>query len=289
MVKILKEEIKNKLPQWYKDESKYGLILTDDIDSLMGTAILKSKKNWDIEQVMLFKANKNDDVSKDYLGVVENATHEAIGVDFAMVNGKCFDNHLTKFNSTDVHNTESINLNHIYNINRNNYTSKYNLSTVLLLWSLYDLPKEDLSDELMMVLLAIDSSYYSYYHGFQRQNYKWLVEMLDLPEFYECQKRHKEHEFLDIQRKYGLKKKITCSKGYLATEIDIDEINELLAWECDVQLELPTNRFYRKAVFKDVELDIKGCPDSIYAICDNPFSYALTRKNKVKYSERIEC
>ena len=189
MVERLKDELKQKLPQWYKDtKSKYSLILTDDLDSLFSCAILKAKMNWDIEQVMLFNAKKNSEISVDWHGLAENATHEAIGVDFARVNGKCFDKHVTLFNSDDTYNNEAINLNHICGINRNAYTKKYNLSTALLLWSLYDLPKDNLPDELMMLLLCIDSSFYSFYHGFQRQNHRWLVDELDLPEFYECQK-----------------------------------------------------------------------------------------------------
>ena len=89
MVTNLKDELKQKLPQWYKDrENQYGLILTDDIDSLLSCAILKAKMNWDIEQVMLFNAKQNSEISVDWHGVADNATHEAIGVDFARVDGK---------------------------------------------------------------------------------------------------------------------------------------------------------------------------------------------------------
>ena len=159
MVERLKDELKQKLPQWYKDtKSKYSLILTDDLDSLFGCAILKAQMNWDIKEVMLFNARHNSEISVDWHGVADNATHEAI------------------------------NLNHICGINRNIYGQKYNSSTVLLLWSLYDLPKENLPDELMMLLLTIDSTYYSFFHNnkqFQRQNHEWLVNRLFLPQFYE--------------------------------------------------------------------------------------------------------
>ena len=246
--------------------------------------------NWDIEQVMLFNAKQNSEISVDWHGVAENATHEAIGVDFARVNGKCFDNHVCIFNSNDTYNNEAINLNHLYGINRNCYTRKYNSSTVLLLWSLYDLQKENLPEEVMMLLLTIDSTYYSFFRGFQRQNYKWLVEELDLPEFYECQTRHKEYEFQEIAKKYRVKEKIYVRKGYLKTEIDTESINELLFWytnEMDIDLELPKCRFYLKDSYKDVTVNIQGNPQSIYDICKDPYCYAITRKNVVKYSERI--
>lgn len=267
---------------WIDSTDKYGLILTDDLDSLLGCAILKQIKNWNIESIMLFNPKK--DLKMDYYGTIENVTNEQIGVDFAKCKGKCFDNHLTMFSYDDVPNPESINLNNLCGIHRGIYTQKYNLSTVLLLWSLYDLPKTDLSDELMMLLLAIDSSYYSYFHGFHQQNKHWLVDVLDLPEFYECQQRHTENEFENISKKYALKAKITSKGGILSTNLDIEGINELLAWYCDVQLELPTVKFYRKATFKDVDFRFNGSPRSISAITDEPFCYALVRKSEVKYS-----
>ena len=244
--------------------------------------------NWDIEQVMLFNAKKNSEISVDWHGIADNATHEAIGVDFAKVSGKCFDNHLCMFSSDDTYNNEAINLNHIYGINRNSYTKKYNLSTALLLWSLYDLPKDNLPDELMMLLLCIDSSYYSYYHGFQRQNYRWIVDELDLPEFYECQKRHTEYDFIKIAKKYGVKEKIYIKDHHLHTDIDIDGINDLLLWDTPCWIELPSDKFYTKDFYKDITVNITDNPQNIYDICDDPYCYALTRKNQIKYSERID-
>ncbi len=162
----MKKQIKRRLPQWYKSNEDYGLILTDDLDSLLGCAIIQSvKPNWKIEQAMIFKGNKKryeqgkDSVLKDYLGITSNATHECIGVDLALQQGKCFDNHLYRISGADKINQESINLNNVFGITKQSYYKKYCSSTVLLLWSLYDLPKENLSEELMMVLLAIDGTY----------------------------------------------------------------------------------------------------------------------------------
>ena len=292
MVERLKDELKQKLPQWYKDtENKYGLILTDDIDSLLGCAILKAKMNWNIQEVMLFNAKHNSEISIDWHGVADNATHEAIGVDFAKVNGKCFDNHVTLFNSDDTYNNEAINLNHIYGVNRNIYGQKYNSSTALLLWSLYDLPKENLPEELMMLLLTIDSTYYSFFHNnkqFQKQNRRWLVQELDLPQFYECQTQHKQYEFKEIAKKYGVKEKIYVKDYHLHTNIDIDGINDLLLWDTPCWIELPSDKFYTKDFYRDITVDIKNNPNCISDICDDPYCYALTRKNQIKYSTRID-
>lgn len=171
VVNRMKEIYREKLlkgNEWIDSTDEYGLILTDDLDSALSCAILKSVKGWSIEQAYIFKANKPIVKSKDaqlydYLGTIENATHESIGVDLALTAGKCFDNHLTQFSYGEKINPESINLNRVQNIYRQNYSKKYNLSTVVLLWSLYNLQKEGLSDELMMLLIAIDGSYEGFF------------------------------------------------------------------------------------------------------------------------------
>ena len=284
--------------EWIDSTNEYGLILTDDLDSLLSCAILKYVKGWNIEQTYIFKANKPIAKSKDsqlydYLGTIKDATHEAIGVDLALTTGKCFDNHLTQFSYDEKINPESINLNRIQNIYRQNYSKKYNLSTVLLLWSLYDLPKENLTDELVMLLIAIDGSYEGFFTDARWVGIQefWIRDVLDLPKFLECERRHTYKEFKEVREKYNIQRghgKITLSRGHLITDIDLNEVNETLAWETDIQVELPEDKFYRKAVFKDNIAGIKGYPSSIKTICDNPFSYALTGKWAVNYSERIE-
>lgn len=297
MKEIYREKLLNG-NEWIDSTDEYGLILTDDLDSLLSCAILKYVKGWSIEQAYIFKANKPIVKSKDaqlydYLGTIKDATHESIGVDLALTAGKCFDNHLTQFSYGEKINPESINLNRVQNIYRQSYSKKYNLSTVLLLWSLYDLPKEGLSDELMMLLIAIDGSYEGFFtdarwvgiHEF------WIRDVLDLPEFLECERRHTYREFKAIREKYNIHKghgKITLSHGLLVTDIDLEAVNDTLGWETDIQVELPAYKFYKKAVFKDNIAKIEGYPSSVKTICDNPFSYALTGKYAVNYSERIE-
>lgn len=296
----MKEEYRNKIEKensWIDSKDEYGLILTDDLDSLLGCAILKQIKGWNIEQVMLFKASPNKQY--DYLGRTENNIHEVIGVDLALTHGKCFDNHLTAFSYGQKPNPEAVNLNNLCNICRNSYTHKYNTSTVMLLWSLYDLPKENLSDEMMMLLLSIDGTqdaYYLYQGKFRATLRKWLVDVLDMPQFYDCFERHTYSEFTDIRKKYMFDPKntghgkIVMEQGLLDTAIDIDAINDLFAWECDVQIELPKEKFYRKAVFKDMIKDIRTqYPQRIESITDKEvYSYALTKKGLVNYSEKID-
>ena len=254
----------NNVPTWYKDtENKYHTILTDDIDSLLSCTILKEVMGWEIKEVFLLRqvANYSDipiDVSAD----------------------------------KDYKNEESINPNLMEDVTKKNYTEKYAGSTVLLLWSLYGLSK-DMTDEAMMLLLTIDSSFLGYYDDRYRPYIKhYLVDVLDLPEFYNCIERHTQEDFRRIRNKYHLSGKIRLENGYLKTNIDIDKINDVLLWETAevFEIELPKEEFFVDKFFMSEIEDIYG----LYAECDRDiikkeqYCHALTRTNTVNYSIEIK-
>lgn len=282
----MKAEYKEKLPQWYTSEEQFDLILTDDIDSLLSCAILQKVKGWNIEYVMLFKVDKNKNY--DYMGKTSNATKEVVGVDLALHKGKCFDNHLSKLGEFDPVNKECINPNLLGNISRENYFKKYNLSTVLLLWGLYDLPIPE-SEEGKMILLTIDSSYYSHFSRYKNDremNRFYMCDVLGLNELYECQLRHKQYEFKDIEKKYKLKNKITASKGTLSTDIDLLGINHEIM-DTKISCELPNVKFKKHKIFRDVQMNISYKTTKLTDIVENPYSVALTGKDFLCYSEEI--
>lgn len=282
----MKAEYKNKLPKWYNDNKQYDLILTDDIDSLMSCAILKFLKNWSIENVMLFKADTNKSI--DYLGKTSDATNETVGVDFALQNGKCFDNHVSRISKLDPINSECVNLNVIRDITRENYFKKYNLSTVLLLWSLFDLPIPE-SEEGKMILLTIDSSYYSYFSKkqYQDMNRYYMCDIMGLDELYECQGRHTQAEFKEIEKKFKLKEKIVAKNGYLDTNIDLLAINNEIGWDTGVWCSLPKKKFTLHKKFYDKQVSINN-NTTLSEITKNPYSVALTGRDFICYSEEIK-
>ena len=285
----------NNVPTWYKDtENKYHTILTDDIDSLLSCTILKEVMGWEIKEVFLLRQVANySDIPIDVSAKTKNATvTEEIGVDFAKYQGKCFDNHITRFSDKDYKNEESINPNLMEDVTKKNYTEKYAGSTVLLLWSLYGLSK-DMTDEAMMLLLTIDSSFLGYYDDRYRPYIKhYLVDVLDLPEFYNCIERHTQEDFRRIRNKYHLSGKIRLENGYLKTNIDIDKINDVLLWETAevFEIELPKEEFFVDKFFMSEIEDIYG----LYAECDRDiikkeqYCHALTRTNTVNYSIEIK-
>ena len=287
----MKAEYKQKLPQWYTSKVNHDLIITDDIDSLMSCAILQKVNGWEIKYCMLFKADT--DKNFDFMGKTSDATNEVVGVDLALQqNQKCFDNHLSRCVNTDPVNENCINPNMFSNISRGNYFKKYNLSTVLLVWSIYDIPLPK-SEEGKMILLTIDSSYYSHFSKYQNDrdmNKHYMCDVLGLEELYECQLRHTKREFEAIERKYKLKEKIKSVKGVLHTDIDLIAINLEVGLDTDIWCELPTVRFRLFKKFRDIQSQLY--PNTIYStkladISKNPFSVALTGQNYICYSQEI--
>lgn len=272
----MKAEYLTIIPEWYKDTKKYDLILSDDIDSLLSCTVINQAKNWNIEYFYNFES----------MNTTKNGINEKVGVDIALCNGKTFDNHVVMFHIGDKVNPESINPNIINKSRRCNYSTKYCGSTLLLVWSLYNrpLPKSEVGK---MILLAIDSTYKGFYSGnpaFEKANKYYLCDMLGLDELYECQKRHKTSEFIDLFKKFDLNSKITISdKGILSTNLRLDEISE----EIELELQLPTDTFYKCSEYSNNKVDLSHNSRHYLRTNDiivEPFSLALTFNDTVKYS-----
>lgn len=280
---MIRKDILEKIPEWYKNECQYDLCLTDDIDSLLSCTLLNHLKGWNIEQVMLFKHLKKYDILYDILGVTENNTKEVVSCDYARMQGKTFDNHVSRFSEKDYYNKECINPNlFAHSVTSRNYYEKYAGSTVLVIYALYDLTLE-IEEELMMILLAIDSTYKGYYDlRYQKWCKYYINDALGLDKFYECITRNKQEDFEQIARKYRLTDKITFNNGFLETSIDIDGINSILMRNLGFKIELP------KYKFVEVEKYIDTCNSYIpLNINEKIHSMALTRKNTVNFSKKV--
>lgn len=254
--------------------------MSNDLDSLFSCEILKQVKGWQPTYFNYdFKAS----------GVTEDTTgQETIGVDLSLCHGKTFDNHVVMMNEHDYYNVDSANFNIIDEISRENYFSKYCGSTLLMIWSLYNipLPKET---EAKMILLCIDSTFKGFYSPYplpQIANKKYLVDYMEFPELYEVLQQHKQYEFSQLISKYNLSGKIKLHKGYLSTDIDLEGLRELF----DLPFLLPKKPFYKKEEYIS---KIQQLPKGNYSldkddISDNMYSVALTKRDFINYSERVE-
>ena len=274
-IMLMKKNYLEQIPKWYMGDTQFDLILSDDIDSLSSCAVISQAKDWNIEYFYNFNG----------MGTTKNGTNEKVGVDIALCNGKTFDNHVVIFHTDDEFNQESINPNIINKSRRSNYSTKYCGSTLLLVWSLYNMPIPE-SEDGKMILLAIDSTYKGFYSGnstFEKANRHYLCDVLGLDELYECQLRHKRYEFEDIEKKYNIKSKIISDVGILSTNLKLDEISK----QIELKLELPTDKFYKYGEYSNIEKQLDYSSRYHLKVDDvilEPFSLALTKNDKVKYS-----
>lgn len=269
----MKQDFKNKFPQWVFEEADFTVCMSDDIDSLAGATILKKIKGWEVEHFYDFH-NLSSTNKKD--------PRKAVGVDIALVNGRTYDNHVTMLSSSSQPNTMSANPNIIERISRDNYTNKYAMSTTLLLWSLYDIPLPSTEDGKLM-LMAIDSSYLGYYDyksRFRETQCSWL-EKMGMEEMIHLQERHTLMDFIDVKRRYDASEKILLNdNGFLETKMNLDGINQLL----ELDIILPNKQFEIRREFNRKSYDLKSKSKYDNGIVEehyNPFSYALTGKNKL--------
>ena len=274
----MERKYKDKLPKWYMDTNKkYDLILSDDLDSLASCMVLEQiNNNWNIEYFYRF----------DCMGKTKSATNEAVGVDIALCKGKTFDNHVTKLHINEICNPESINLNSMNDIHRDNYFDKYCGSTLLTVWSLYDLPIPK-SEEGKLILLSVDSSYLGFYSGykqFQNANKFYLCDVLGFEELYEFQKSHTKSDYQEVKNRYNLDSKIKARQGLLSTDIELHEVSCLI----DLELKLPDEKFTLHSKYTDNAVPLNKSTRNttkLSNIVENPFSVALTGRDFLKYSK----
>ncbi len=266
----MKQEFKNKFPQWVFEENDYTVCLSDDLDSLVGAMILKQVKGWETTHFYDFEA---------LYSVDKTDKRRAVGIDIALESGMTFDNHVVRLTKNDRVNPLSANPNVIENISRENYTEKYAMSTTLLLWSLYDLPLPA-TDKGKLLLLSIDSSYLGHYKGFQKVQNEWLRK-LGFEELIEIQNKYTIKDFVNVKKEFDSSLKIELTnEGTLTTRMNLEGISQLLG----LVIELPKYIFEVRKTFerKNYSLSNNKCysKSSVENILGKDiFSLALTSKN----------
>lgn len=276
----MKKEIKEVFPSWVNDNKYYDLVLSNDLDSLFSCQLLEMVKGWKVNYYNWnFKA----------LGKTDYAySDEKIGVDLSLIHGKCFDNHVVMMNKNDTYNPESANFNIVDKISRENYFTKYCGSTLLQIWSLYDIPLP-VTEEGKLILLTIDSTFKGFYSGWPQPraaNKKYLVDYMGFPELYEILQTHKQSDFTNLFRKYNLNGKIDMEDGIIHTDIDLEALREIF----NLPFILPKNRFKKHEVY---ESNVMSLPKGNYSwikndVSEEMYSVALTGQNFINYSIKID-
>lgn len=273
----MKVEYLSKVPTWYRDFTKYDVVLSDDIDGLVSTSALKFAKNWNVEYFYDFStlyASNNV-----YFKENKSATRVWADVSIIVQDAMTFDNHVNRMSLDDYTNPNAINPNILSDITNKNYYDKYLGSTALVIWDLYKIPLPE-TEEGKMLLLCIDTTFKGFYGKpqYQKANKHFLCDVLDMEELYEVLKRHTQKEFYQMIEKYELSRKIRVnSDGYLYTNLDLDLLTRLLG----IPVELPQIKMNRYASFEN-KFDGLFYKNSIKA--KGVATAALTGQNKLSYS-----
>ena len=267
----MKKDYREMFPQWIDTNEEYVTCLSDDIDSLVSCKLLEKYKGWEVGYFYNFK--------EIYRGTTKKV--KAIGVDIALENGKTFDNHVTRLSKNDRYNIESANPNNISGVSRDNYTDKYAMSTALLIYSIYDIPLPT-TEEGLLVLLSIDSSFLGHYNKMFKSIHNDYLTKLGYGELIEFLDNHTQDDFRRVQKKYRMNSKIYMSRGRLKTTLILDELSEVL----ELDLSVPEHEFKtnNRFVIENMDLNRNGSYDKTMLEElneSNIFSLALTSKNFV--------
>ncbi|KZZ85644.1 hypothetical protein [Bacillus sp. SJS] len=267
----MNEKLKVLFPEWCSDYTKgqNSLMLSDDLDSLLGCAIEKYIKGNEINYFYnfnrIFVADRNDE-------------RKAIGVDLALHKGKSWCNHVVRINEDDYVNPQTANINALLKVHSGNYFKKYAMSTVLTMWSYYGLPLPE-TKEGKMLLLCIDSSYLGHYDDRFKEVHNAYLKLLGFEELLDLLNTTHKFEYEMLQGKYKTKEKIKLNNdGYLETKLALAELQGLFG----MPLELPKQQFTLRNVFMSGygETFKTQSKDNL----SNVISFALTGKKKFKYT-----
>ncbi len=281
----MKERFLKDVPDWYKSNDNFDLVLSDDLDGLVSTSVLNYvHPNWNVNYFYDFATLYASEDIKEKSTRERSATR--VWADIAFLGTeKCFDNHVSRANKEDYKNELCINPNLMTGVYNTNYYSKYAGSTALVIWSLYGLPlpKSELGKG---ILLAIDSTYEGYFSGdnFKARNKFYLCDVLGLEELYECQGRHNYSDFKSLANKYDLREKIKINEdGKISTALDTEWLSKVL----DLPITFPKEKIFTPYVEFEKQNKANSpvlfLNDSVRDI-KNIATIGYTHKNKAKYS-----
>ncbi|MBU9720550.1 hypothetical protein [Bacillus alkalicola] len=265
----MKKKLKELFPEWCSDFTKnqHTLCLTDDLDSLLGCMIEREVKGNEINYFYTF----------DNLYVADDSNKKkAIGIDLAIHNGMSWCNHVVRINKDDYVNPKTANINALLNVHKGNYFKKYAMSTVLTMWSYYDLPLPK-TKEGKMLLLAIDSGFKGHYDNRFKDTHNAYLDIMGFGELIDLLNDYKISDFYNLQKQYDTQANIQLNnEGFLQTTLPLAELQGCFG----VPMELPTEQYKLKFQFESHFANTNISKENI----NNLVSLAVTGKNKVKYT-----
>lgn len=278
----------DKVNQWYKTQKQAQLMLCEDLDAIISACIYSTMTGFKINQFYNFETLYKQDLDNN---------DEVIGLDVALVKGKCIDNHVTRYSpySFTKRNLEAINPNNYLKASGSRYyTSKFAMSTAIVLYSMLDLtlPK---SDAGKMILLYIDQGFKGYYPYIDkngntrnyRKQYINNLEMLGLTGLIDVLKRYTDDDFKKLKKMIDNKqdKIFVNSQGELQTRGDMAKYYDFISRSLGYPIALPSGKWTKVQSFNKQLFDTK---DDDPLKTKNIFSLVYTYSGRGVYSEIID-
>lgn len=248
----MQKQIKEKFPSWCGDtDTKYELMMSDDIDALMCYIFQKKVFNRDIKYFINSskdRAYQSYDKSttrngKQYLYHTFNASHKmtnTIVLDFSINSEvKAWDNHIININNNEEFNELSANMNIALGINSNNYTKKSIVSSFITMLSYYDIPIQNWTHQQKILLCSIDGLYQPFKNPSFVETGEYNLKLLEM-EYLVPFIKENLREIEQFYNTYVKGKTIWINQdGYLETNINLSKLSEIMHFK----IELPKQQF----------------------------------------------
>ncbi|GKV64097.1 hypothetical protein NCCP2331_02500 [Sporosarcina sp. NCCP-2331] len=283
----MQKEIRELYPKFINeiDEKKFVSGFTADMDGLLCASFAKHHLGLEVNSFYDFKG----------LYVVDNSEErETVFFDCALKEGKCFDNHITKFGVDSLLNPESANINSVMDVHRGRYRDKFAMSTLIQLYALYNVPlPKTLQGKL--TVLCCDVGFKGFYDNRFRDQFLSYLQYFDMVELvevleqftqdqmYEFMLRAQMNMSIQVQNNKHLYIDMASKNSYGAkwhnfeTGMDLDFFSKHLEYP----VELPASKFELVEKFRTVTLQASQLSNEII---ENAHSYAFINSQKVMVS-----
>ena len=163
-----------------------GMIIGNDLDSLLSAALLKQRYGWDVVAIYDYQTLWVDQqLAPGFIEKLKSGVYVAVDLDIYRNAVPSVGHHILQLDADDclLQHAETLNPNFIFGVDGRNFRAKYPLGTIHLLRWLFDI-KLTRRGELLCWLA--DSAYINAQrHRFRDNVAHWLYDFYDWPPFWE--------------------------------------------------------------------------------------------------------
>ena len=192
----MRKQILTKYPNWINeiDGSKHVAGFTNDMDGLLCASFAKHYLGLEVNEFFDFETR---------YAINPDEERETIFFDCAVSQGKTFDNHVTKTFYSRLVNKKSANLNNVFEVGYDNYTGKFSMSTLIQLYSIFNipLPKSEIGK---MILLCVDVGFKGFYNARFKSTYVNYLEIMGMAELTDVLKKYTKEEMYQFMLSHQL-------------------------------------------------------------------------------------